>query len=201
MTLCTTADVEALIQSDITNDLDPMIVAMLEMASEEISAVLGRDAEPGVAYTGQRFWIPAGNQTLALLTEHFPLASIDQLTEGGTALVAGTDYTVDLEAGRLYRLSSAGGPVFWATGTEILVDYTTAPIPGARTICAAATARAFKSGEEHANRPTIMAGFRQLTIGRWSATRESGTAHQSLEPISLTDRERATILSWKNRSP
>lgn len=201
MALCTVADVEALLQGDIDPDNDPVIVALLEMAEDKIIEQLGRDPNAGQTVTGERTYLPAGSRRTSILTDLWPLASVDDITEDGTTLTAGTDYEADLETGTIYRLNSSGGRTWWTQAVPILVDYTTAIVPGTRTICAQATARAFKAGRDYATRPAVLDGLRQLTIGRWSATRETGSQTDRSEPISLTESESTSILRWRDRRP
>lgn len=205
MTLCTTADVEALIQSDITNDQDPMVVAMLEMAGHIIDAELGRPAEGGTPITGELVRLAAGVDRYTILLPRWPITSVEQVTEDGTALVAGTDYTVDLDAGTLSRIDASSTPAgrskSWAADVDISIDYTPATVPVARSVCAQAVARAFKVGANYANQPTVLAGLRQLTIGRWSATRQTEGATTEAAPLSLTAEERAVLRAHRDRRP
>lgn len=199
MTLATTADVEALIQGDIDPDNDPKIVAMLEMASGNVEAALGRKAEPAEVITGETHTISGRKRSVLL--ERFPIASVEEVRENSIALAAGTDYSIDLEAGIIRRLTS-GYPANWLIGEDVVeVDYTTAEVPGLRGITAAIVARAFKAGRAYATRPSGMEGLKQLTVGRWSATVEGPVAQQAANPLELTAGELAAVRSHRDRRP
>ena len=94
MSLCARTDVEALRQNNITNPVDPMAVALLELASASIEGEVGRDLE-ATAYTGVLRTMAAANNGV-LLADHWPLASIESVTEDGVLLVDGTDFMADL---------------------------------------------------------------------------------------------------------
>ena len=177
MPLATTPDVEAILQNDVTDDQDVMIVALLEMATASIEGEVGRPLE-ATAYTGILRTLAVGNNGV-LLADHWPLASIEQIDEDGTTLVDGTDFIADLEIGAITRINSSGTVVPWFAGfAGIDLDYIAA-VPGlARSECARLTADAFIGGANFAQRSSIAGGamlaLRQLTIGRWSATSETG---------------------------
>jgi hypothetical protein len=192
MALCTTADVEALIQTDITDDSDPMLVNLIGQATEAIESELGREAEAG-SFT-EVLTLPAGARDIFL--PHWPLASVDSVDEDGITLVLDTDYRVDLKTGVIRRL----GNRYWSAGEDIVsVTYTTVTVPGLRTLCAALVVRAYKSGHAYANTADEMAGLTQLTVGQWSATREAEDSETRPNPIHPTDRELETIHSWHDR--
>lgn len=199
MALCTETDAEVIAGADIpTADFDSLLV----LAAELIDGELGRAADTTVV-TGETTYLAAGAQRLAILTDGFPLASIEEIREDGDALVAGTDYRADLEAGEIYRLNSDGGRRFWPTGTVIEVDYTTAVPSGIRTVCAQMIARSWSQSDKSgaSGKPAIMAGLRQLAIGRWSATADTPTGESKNSPLSMTESERRTIHRWRDRRP
>jgi hypothetical protein len=66
------------------------------------------------------YLLPNGSNPLGLSKK--PLIAVTAVTENGVALVAGTDYEVDFEAGFLYRLDGAGNPCLWPS-LKIVVDY------------------------------------------------------------------------------
>lgn len=198
MPLCALTDVEAILQNNITNPVDPMAVALLELASASIEGEVGRDLE-ATAYTGLLRTMAAGNNGV-LLADHWPLASIESVTEDGTLLVDGTDFIADLEIGAITRISSSGAATPWDHSfAGIDLDYT-ALVPGiARSECARLTAEAFIGGANFAQRSSIAGGamvaLRQLTIGRWSATAETGQGSGTTGIVidELASRRLATI--------
>lgn len=200
-TFCETTDVEALLQGDITPDDAPKVVALLEMATELIELELGRpaaDVEP-VTET----WTIGGvysNDRLKL--SRFPVASVDDVTEDGTSLDVDVTFRADLEAGLVHRIYDAAGlPHPWTVGKLISVTYTPAHPRGLRTICAQMVARAFKAGRAYATTPSVLTGLKQLTVGRWSATADTGFAATAAEALSLTEAERAAVRAHRDRSP
>lgn len=59
----------------------------------------------------------------ALQTTRFPIiGSIASLTQAGTALVVGTDYRFDRDAGLLYRLDGSGLDTSWC-GSPVVITY------------------------------------------------------------------------------
>lgn len=73
--------------------------------------------------------VPGGADLLQL--SRFPAVSVTSLTENGEALVADTDYTIDLDKGQILRLDDNGYPAKWAP-YPIVVVYSAgyADIPG-----------------------------------------------------------------------
>lgn len=201
MTLCTTADVEALLQGDIDPDNDPKVVALLEMATELIEAEVGRPVDDVTERT-DRWTLGVGASKSPILLPRWPVSAVASVTEDGTTLTVDVDYLVDLEAGIVSRIYDANGwPYPWTAGKVIAVTYTPAVPRGLRTLCAQAVARAFKAGREYATKPAQLAGLRQLTIGRWSATAREDTGQTAAEALSLTDAERAAARAYRDRRP
>lgn len=191
--LCEVLDVEALIQTDITSDVDPRILRLIELASEEINGAIGRPME---AETGLVLTVSAGITRSTILLPRWPLAAVTEVDEDGTVLVDGTDYLADLTAGLLVRQSS-GVPIFWNWPLEVLSVTVTTVTPGdVRALCARLVANAFEAGLAIANRPTQLAGLRQLTIGRWSATADTGAAGPG---IFLDASAQKVVDRWKDR--
>jgi len=179
MALCAIDDMEALLQNNITNPVDPMALTILDLASLAIEAEVGRDLE-AVALTGIVRTMRLGNNGV-LLTDHWPLASIESVTEDGELLVLDTDYFEDLELGTITRITGTTNPfvIAWDAGpSSIVLDYTPVTPGVARTECARLAADAFIGGANFAARASIAGGamlaLRQLTIGRWSGTAETG---------------------------
>lgn len=188
--LCTVADVEALIQTNIVNDADPRITTVIELAGLEIEGAVGRSLEAGetdltlVAGPSVRLFLPV-----------WPLSAVEDVQQDEAALIEGDDYAVDLTAGILTRLT-AGIPVPWS-GTVTLTATTATP-GDIRALCARLAAGAFETALAIANRPADLTGLRQLTIGRWSATTDAATA----TPGIRWDAAAALIADrWRDRRP
>lgn len=203
MALATTADVEAILQGDINPDNDPIIVNLLDQASTVVENEVGRELE-AVAYTTRLHSVPNPNDGQIFL-RHWPIASVEALEEDGTPLVEDTDFTVDLELGIITRISS-GVVIPWLPGHNVVdVDYT-AVTPGiARTETARLVAEAFVGGRAYAIRNQTgpggaMAGLRQLTIGRWSATAETGAGAGTIG-IVVDELARSRLQAIKTRTP
>lgn len=194
--LCTVADVEAILQTDITNDTDPRIIVPIELAGFELEAAIGRTME---AETGLVLTLTASPWRADVLLDRWPLAAVNSVTEDGTALVAGTDYRADLERGILTRLSG-GVPAPWTSTVDaIVVDVDTLTPGDLRGACARLAANAFEAGLAIANRPDALNGLRQLTIGRWSATAETG--QRSRPGITLDEDAVRVTRRWQDRRP
>lgn len=201
MTLCTEAQVEALLPA--TSDIPTATFTELEvLASALIDTALGRPAEGGTELT-ETHRLPPGVPRSTLLLDRFPVASIGSVVEDGETLTEGTDYLADEAAGILTRISSTDGVErSWETGKILSITYTPATVPIARTICAQAIARAFKQADPAAAgaKPAVMAGLRQLTIGRWSGTAETSAAAVAAA-LHLTDSEIAMLRAERDRRP
>lgn len=201
MTLCTEEQAEALLPAgaDIPT---ATFTALEEMASDMIDNALGRPAEGGTEIT-ETHRLPPGIPRNELILDRFPVSAVGSVVEDGTTLAEGTDYLEDLDAGILTRILDADGiERSWETGKIIAVTYTPATVPIARTICAKAIARAYRQTDQATAgvKPAVMAGLRQLTIGRWSATAET-TAQTIAEGLHLTDSELAELRAVRDRRP
>lgn len=200
MTLCTAADVEALLQVDIVNDLDPNLLTLIAMATEMIDTELGRTALGGVELVETIRHRPGIPRESILLNQWPVVAAGLVVVEDGVTLTVADDYDITPGSGIVTRLSS-DVPITWATGAAIVVTYTPLTVPGTRTICAQAVARAIERGRAFATKPAQLGGIKQLTIGRWSATAETSTAATSSSALSLTDVERSALRAWRDRRP
>lgn len=197
MTLATLDQVEALLQINITNPVDPMALTLLELATAVVEGEVGRvfatDEITDEAHTTPTL-------TGAVLLDHWPVAEVGEVTESGEVLTVDVDYRAELRAGIVRRVvgSSFG---YWApTPAAILVTYTPAIPAELAALAAQITARAFKAGQDNAAAPAVMAGLRQLTIGRWSATRETGRAGLAAgEALTLTDAEVRVAHRYRER--
>jgi hypothetical protein len=199
MTLAVTADVEALLQIDITDDDDPTVIRLLELATAIIEDEAGRsfDTTPIIAEAHT-----AAPHARAILLEHWPVASVEEVREAGTVLAVSTDYLIDLRAGILRRRFSSSTAYWEGTPAAIEVDYTPAVPAGLVALCAQVAARNFNLGASNVAGPSVMAGLRQLTIGRWSATKETGRAGNALgEGLTLSDAEVRIAHRYRDRRP
>lgn len=168
MTLCTEANVEAIVQEDIPDgDIDDLIT----LVSGYLEGYIGRTFDDGNTITHNA---TAGPAASAIFLPHWPLTSVTTVTEDGTILTAGDDYRVNLTAGIITRLASTGLLQLWDPDPyNVEVVYTPA-IPGdLRALAARIVARIWRAGDTSqnivANHPE-MEGLTQLTVGQWSAT-------------------------------
>lgn len=195
--LTTKPAVEAVLGSAITDDtrLDELIAQASSLIEDEV----GRHFDT-TAITDEIHTAPARSRSILL--EHWPIASVEEVREDGTILTAGTDYKVDLEAG-IIRRTIDEVPAHWYYGKldAIEVDYTPAVPEALNTVAAGMVARAMRGGDNEAAVPSVMGGLRQLTIGRWSATREGSTETRAGTAIYLTDYEVRVAHRWRDRRP
>lgn len=199
MTLCTKAQTEALGATGIT---DEAFAALEGLARPLIDSALGRPAEGGTELTETRVFDHRwpGDQ---IVLSRWPVASVASVTEDGSGLTVDETFRVDLAAGIITRTYDAAGNRYpFAVSVPIVVTYTPATVPVASTICAQAIARAWRTTNptESGAKPAVMAGLRQLTIGRWSATAET-SAQSAAETLHLTDNELALLRAERSRRP
>lgn len=195
--LTTVAAVEAILGRDLDATQEARVAELITLAQDAIEGRLGRSAE-GQAFTGATFTLWEGAK--AVFLDHFPIASVQKVTEAGTELTAGTEYAADLPTGIITRRLS-GYPAFWNFGTDaVVVDYTSATVAELATLCARIAARTFKAGEAAAAAPSVMAGFRQLTIGRWSGTADAAGS-DAVAALELNVADLATVDRWRDREP
>jgi len=197
--LTTKAAVEAVLGSTIDAGDVTRLTELIAQASALIEDEAGRHFDT-TAITEEFHTAPAS--TRAILLDHWPIASVEEIRENGTILTADDDYKIDLDAG-IIRRASSGAPAFWYYGLldAIEVDYTPRVPEALNTLAAQMVARAMRGGDNEAAVPTVMAGLRQLTIGRWSATREGSTETRAGTAIYLTDAEVRIAHRWRDRRP
>lgn len=195
--LTTKAAVEAVLGTTVTDTT--RLNELIAQASALIEDEVGRHFDT-TAITDEFHTAPATSR--ALLLRHWPIASVEEVREDGTVLTDGTDYKVDLEAG-IIRRASEGVPARWYYGKldAIEVDYTPTVPEALNAVAAGMVARAMRGGDNEAAVPTVMAGLRQLTIGRWSATREGSTETRAGTAIYLTEHELRIAHRWRDRRP
>lgn len=168
MTLCTEANVEAIVQEDIP---DGAIDDLITLVSGYLEGYIGRTFDDGNPITHNA---TAGAGDAVIFLPHWPLTAVTSVTEDGDTLTAGDDYRVSLTAGIITRLSTSGLLKAWDSDPyNIEVVYTPA-IPGdLRALAARIVARIWRAGDTSqnivANHPE-MEGLTQLTVGQWSAT-------------------------------
>jgi hypothetical protein len=73
---------------------------------------ISRDKRPGA----RQFW-----NLRECIELNSPLIQVASVTENGNLIAAGTDYSVDLEDSRIYRLNSIGDPRSWSRGPIVIV--------------------------------------------------------------------------------
>lgn len=181
MPLCTEANVETVLRLDITDgEADDLI----DLVSGYLEGYLGRTFDEDTPINATL--TVEDTTTHELLTKHWPLLSVDAVTEDGTVLTEGTEYTADLDTGILYRLVS-GDRAFWTRGHKIVaVTYTPATPGDLRALTARIVARIWRAGE---TRDTLVTdhpeleGLTQLTVGQWSAT----VSREQIDPAGLFD--------------
>lgn len=181
MPLCTEANVETVLRSAITSgEADDLI----DLVSGYLEGYLGRTFDENTTINTNL--TVEDTTTHELLTKHWPLLSVDAVTEDGTVLTEETDYTADIDTGVLYRLVS-GERAFWKRGHKIVsVTYTPATPGDIRALTARIVARIWRAGE---TRETLVAdhpeleGLTQLTVGQWSAT----VSREQIDPAGLFD--------------
>jgi hypothetical protein len=200
VTIATEDQVEALLDG-----VDMPTATFTELAGivdPLIDTALGRPAEGGTERT-ETFTLGTWARRDYLKLSRWPVSAVASITEDGEALTVDETFRVDLDAGIVYRLYDADGVLIpWLAGKVLAVTYTPATVPVAASIAAQAIARAYKTAQPTTagGKPAVMAGLRQLTIGRWSATAET-SAESTAAAVHLTDRELAVLKAHKDRSP
>ena len=194
MALATIAQVEALI-----GDVDDVAAAsVIADVQAEIEAELGRSAE-GAARSDT---FEPGDWRSLLLLSHWPLDEGEAVTVtvDGEALTS-ADYSIDYPTGKLVRVSS-GVPIWFPhTVASVVVDYTNATIPALSALCARVAARQLRASAASAAAPSVLAGLRQLTIGRWSATVDTSADSDPIAAAELTEADLRKVRLWKDRRP
>lgn len=190
--------VEAILQINFDQNPEPRVDELIAQITDEFRGHLGREIDPAIGSLTATIDVPAG--AVRLLTPHWPLATVTDVTEAGTALTVTDDYLVDLETGTITRVSS-GALAYWSSGPAAVdVTYTIATPAGLRALAAKIIARAWRAGATFANAPKETLGFRQLTVGRWSATVDGAVADVG-RALELTDDDLRKLDRWRDRRP
>jgi hypothetical protein len=194
--LATVDQVGAILGVDsFTAEEEARLVELIGLVQGSITDALGRNPEAAV-YTD--VVLSASQRSAVLLLPHFPLASVEAVSEDETGLSVPA-YAVALASGILTRLDG-GLRVYWHAGQgAVVVSYTSATIAELSALCAQIVARTFNAGKAAASVPSVMAGFTQLTVGRWSGTAKTGAAGDPVAAINLTETELATVQTWRDR--
>lgn len=145
-----------------------------------------------------------GNGRVRLELGDWPLAAVTDVVDDGTALVAGTDYLVDLVTGTLIRLVDTSSTGRWSTVPGGVTATITRTIPiDLRALCARIVARIWRAQQNHADLTAEvpeLAGLTQLTVGQWSATVERAAVDPAAL-LSLTDLDLVILDAWRDRRP
>ena len=100
----------------------------LVLASGIVQGIANQAIEPATNQT----LILSGDGTGLIFLPELPVTAVDSVTEDGTLLIAGADYTVDLANGILVRLGGA-----WATSPKtvvVVVDHGQAVPPAVKAV-------------------------------------------------------------------
>lgn len=198
MALATVAQVEAILGSDLDAAAEARVEELIDLIQLDVEDQLGRSAEATATVIET---VTVSAYRTDLLLSLWPVASITSVVEDGTTLVAGTDYAAELATGTLTRLTGTH-PTAWPFGSGIVVvTYDSATIGQLSALTARIAARAYRAGLAANATPSILAGLRQLTIGRWSATAESSADANPVTSLNLTDEDLRIVNRWRDRRP
>ena len=189
--LCTAAQVATVHGAD-PGDVDDLIAAVSALLEDRI----GRTFDTTTPVTST---ITVGRLRTANLP-HWPLSEITTVTEDGTALTDGVDYTPNLATGQLVRLSSPGAAGVWSYTVDGVVATYELAVPAALAwLCARIVSRIRRGQILTADNPDL-AGLTQMTVGQWSATvRAAGIDPADLFELTETDRD--LLDAWADRRP
>ncbi len=194
--LATVAQVEAVLGRSLTAEETTRAEELIVMVQASIEGRLGRAAE-GDTFTDRVYTV--GVHRSRLLLDHFPVASVASVSEDGEGLTTTEHWAVDLRAGIITRIIG-GMNSFWDPRLgAVVVTYTSETIAELSVLCAQVVARALNASIAGASVPAAMAGLRQLTVGRWSATKETGASTDSLAALALSGDELALVDTWRDR--
>lgn len=201
MALATVAHVDAILGTSFAGSGTPTearLVDLLALAQANIEDELGRPAEGGSS-TETILDVDAPHLT-TLLLPRWPIDQVNTVTEDGTALTAAY-YTVDTTRGVIQRRTGIY-PRPWAVGLAVVtVNYTPATIGRLRTLCASIAARTYNAqlASDNAKGKRVN-GFKQLVIGRWSATTDSTDRSDPVATLALTEADLAVIRRFRDRA-
>lgn len=157
MSLCTRADVEAVLGGVDLTAKNTQITTLISLIQGEMEGPHGADRPLEAADHTQTF---DGATSRSLWLDHTPVNSVTSVTEDGTALTENDDWLVYPELGRILRISG-GYRIRWSTTKprSIVVTYNggyqAAAIPDdLRKACAQAVADMFQAGAAFASVPT-----------------------------------------------
>lgn len=199
MALATVAQVDAILGTSWAGSAgaeEARLVALIAEAQTIIEDELGRPAEGGTPITEVLSVRDFHRETIQL--HRWPVTTVTQIDEDGATLDA-ADYLVDLDHGQVTR-RAGNYPTTWTYGLAVVtVDYTPATIGRLSTLAASIAARAFTAGIAAQNAQAQNThGFKQLVIGRWSATVDNSDKSDPVAALELTDADRATIARFRD---
>ena len=170
--------------NDLSKDNDPLLTSLIEGSTSAIEEFLKRTIVQTTS-TDERLTVAI--PSFVAFTNYSPIISVTILTEGGTTLVADTDYELeDLGKvnGQLVRIGGSGGvPIAWSTVPRtIKITY----IHGFATIPAA-----------------IALAAEAMVIFDFNASNPSEKSRLGLRSISMATGEDVTFLTrsemWENQ--
>lgn len=194
--------VAAILGRTFTTEEEARAAELIDMVQSRIESRLGRPAEATASPITETHLLAAYPGVRAVLLDRWPITGVDAVTEDDTALEAEA-WSADLAAGILTRIRGDAPNLYtgaWTTHT-LDVTYTPATIAELAALAAEVVARAFVASEASAAAPTVLAGLRQLTIGRWSATAETSARSDPIAALRLTEDDLAIVDRWRDRLP
>ena len=170
--------------NDLSKDNDPLLTSLIEGSTSAIEEFLKRTIVQATA-TNERLTV--GIPSFTSHTRSYPIISVSVITEGGTTLVADTDYELDevgKVSGQLVRIGGSGGePIAWSTVPRtIKITY----VHGFATVPAA-----------------IALAAEAMVIYDFNASNPSDKSRLGLRSISMATGEDITFLTrsemWENQ--
>lgn len=192
--------VAAILGRTFTVDEETRAAELIALVQSRIESRLGRPAETTASPIVETHLLPAYPGVRSVLLDRWPVSTVDTVTEDGADLAAEA-WSVDLGAGILTRIRGEAPNLYtgaWSAYT-LTVTYTPATIDELAGLTAEVVARAFVASEASAAAPSVLAGLRQLTIGRWSATAETSARSDPIAALRLTDDDLAIVDRWRDR--
>lgn len=214
MTLATQAHLEKFLQIDVSDEPDAAVTMLLENATGIINSYIDRVLEL-TTYTAELYDPPDGSR---LTLDEWPIDETTNavaVTEGGTALVNGTDFLVTRN--QLVRVTASGQARFWkrpwkpqsiSVTYDAGYDFTTDPLVEpeavvARDVCTRIAARVFQAAAAYSNAPTSASSIKSVALeGSDSiiyADVVSGSGGVTLGAPQLSDSDMAALDPLRRR--
>ena len=196
--LCTIADINARISSDIT-DVYGYVAELIASAGRAIARETHATYEPGnVAET-----LEVSTRRRIVWTGRYPVAAVNSLTLDGTALVEGDDFSIDGE-GAITRngLLKLWTPAVGGTPGLVAVDYDygysdVADVPpGLRDLACDIVLARFNYSQAWAADPNISGRVRSESIGDYSIAYDNPDG-ETREVVALTPAERRDARKYR----